>query len=119
MYQCPMLEERIANSIEQTISYVMDKNAEKLPHYYPSSFMDNGMNYELAQFVGSMKPEELSISEKNGVLTIEGKSKSEFQNGSCCEYQFQQQIPIPKESMMNKMTSFLKNGHVVVVLPKK
>jgi HSP20 family molecular chaperone IbpA len=114
-----MLEERIAHTIEQAVKFNIEKQAEKLPHYYPSTFIDNGMNYELAQFVGAMKPEELTLSEKNGMLTIEGKSSSEFPNGSCCDYQFKQRVPIPKESMMNKMTSFLKNGHIVVVLPKK
>ena len=115
---CPTLDEQLTHTIHHAVQKSIESHSERLPHYYPSAFHDSGIQYELMHYVGAMKPEELSLTEHDGVLHIDGKSHVEYKNGSSCDYQFSQRVPLPPQSNMKLMTSYLKNGHVVVVVPK-
>ena len=117
MYQCPTLDHRISQTIENAVQKSIENRSEKLPHFYPSAFNDSGMEYHLTQFIGNMKPDEITLSQENGVLTIEGKNQTHYQNGSS-EYQFIRRVHIPKEGNLKQMSSYLQNGNVIVMVPK-
>jgi len=118
MYQCPTLDHRISQTIENAVQKSIESRSDKLPHFYPSLFNDSGMEYQLSQYIGNMKPEEISLSQENGMLSIEGKSKTQYENGSSCEYQFVQRLQIPKEGNIKEMSSYLQNGNVIIMVPK-
>jgi hypothetical protein len=73
--------------------------------------------YELTHYVGDMKPEQLKISEKNGIVTISGECKT-----GNSEYMFVQKSTIPYTNNVKEakgeLKSYLHQGHVILQLPK-
>jgi HSP20 family molecular chaperone IbpA len=83
----------------------------------PSVFSDEGNVYQFAHYVGDMKPEDIYISQKDGMLTIRGSTKKENEHGMV-HYSFEQKVPVPRSSNMKSMKSYLQQGNVVVHIPK-
>jgi hypothetical protein len=108
--QCTQLEERIENTIQRVLQKQVENNA--LP-----SFVKKDKHFELVHFVGSIRPEDLQIVEKNGVVHILGKEYVHEKDGSSCMYSFARQVPIPKEGNQSQLTSHLQKGYLTLVLP--
>lgn len=120
MLQCPTLDEQVFQAIHRSMHNAVNQ-LSSIPTLStlssPSVFSDEGNVYQLAHFVGDMKPEDINISQKDGILSIRGSSKKENEHGMV-QYSFEQKVPIPRSSNTKSIKSFLHQGNVVVHISK-
>jgi hypothetical protein len=125
MLQCPTLDEQVFHAIHRSVHSAVNQlsipSLSSVPALStlssPSIFSDEGNVYQFAHFVGDMKPEDIHISQKDGMLSIRGTTKKENEHGMIL-YSFEQKVPVPRSSNIKSMKSFLHQGHVVVHVPK-
>jgi HSP20 family molecular chaperone IbpA len=113
--QCSDLENTIHASIQSAFTNILQSH--KLDHTLPTEFVKKGNKYELLHYVGSMKPENIHVTEHSGYVTIQGHHTATDPSGSYCSYSFTQHAPIPEGASTEKLNSILENGHVKLSLP--
>ena len=76
--------------------------------------------------VPGLTEKELDVSHHNGVLTIKGEKKDEFEEKSKNTYyreasygSFSRSIPLGEQLEWDKVSAACKNGNLIVTLPKQ
>lgn len=107
--QCYDLEQ----TIQKTIYNALQSNFKD--NTVPTTFIKKGNTFELSHYVGSMKPENIHITQHNGYVTIQGHHTATDQDGSYCAYSFTQHAPLPN-TPHKKLVSTVENGTIKLTL---
>ena len=100
------------------------------PSTFPSSpaidLKDNGDNYLLKADIPGAEKSEINITAKDGLLTIEAKSRKEesekkegFLKRERYEGVYIRSVSLPEDADADKLKSDYKDGVVTVTIPKK
>lgn len=108
--QCYDLEQ----TIQKTIFNALQSNFKD--NTVPTAFVKKGNTYELSHYVGTMKPENIHITEHKGYVTIQGHNTATDQDGSYCSYSFTQHAPLPSDIPLKKIVSTVENGTIKLTL---
>ena len=99
--------------------------ASSTPWQPPTDVYETEKNIIIKMAVSGLRPEDISVTFSDRILTVSGKRGDDSAHQKVCFYQveirygyFERKIKIPKQVDANNIHATYENGFIVITIPK-
>ena len=99
--------------------------ASSTPWQPPTDVYETEKNIIIKMAVSGLRPEDISVTFSDRILTVSGKRGDDSSHQKVCFYQveirygyFERKIKIPKQVDANNIHATYENGFIVITIPK-
>ena len=99
--------------------------ASSTPWQPPTDVYETEKNIIIKMAVSGLRPEDISVTFSDHILTVSGKRGDDSAHQKVCFYQveirygyFERKIKIPKQVDANNIHATYENGFIVITIPK-